>query len=95
MSEVTTGEQLTPRESQVAALAARGLTNRQIGHQIGISANTVGNYLKQVYAKAGVQSRIELAWQFARAEMRTVDAAQRPINSQDSQESTGQTSRGV
>lgn len=55
----------TPRENQVAALAARGLTNRQIGHQIGLSANSVSNVLKRVYVKAGVQSRTELAWQVA------------------------------
>jgi DNA-binding NarL/FixJ family response regulator len=82
MTEITTGSKLTPRESQVAALAARGLTNRQIGQQIGLSPLTVSNYLKKVFAKAGVQSRIELAWQYARAEMVPMDASQQAGGSQ-------------
>lgn len=53
---------LTPREKQIAFLAAQGLTNRQIGAETGLSINTVSNHLKRVYAKLGVQSRTELAW---------------------------------
>lgn len=67
----TGGQRLTPRESEVAKLAAQGLTNRQIGRQIGLSPNTIGNYLKKVYAKAGVQSRVQLAWQLATKERST------------------------
>ena len=53
---------LTPRERQIALLAARGLTNRQIATEIGLSINTVSNHLKRVYAKIEVSSRTELAW---------------------------------
>jgi len=53
---------LTPRERQVALLAARGQTNRQIGAELGLSINTVSNHLKRIYAKLEVSSRTELAW---------------------------------
>jgi len=53
---------LTPRERQVALLAARGLTNRQIATEVGLSIYTVSNHLKRVYVKLEVGSRTELAW---------------------------------
>jgi len=60
---------LTPRERQIAFLAAQGLTNRQIGAETGLSINTVSNHLKRVYAKLGVQSRTELAWRLQYLDM--------------------------
>jgi DNA-binding CsgD family transcriptional regulator len=47
----------------VALLAARGLSNRQIAGELGLSINTVSNHLKRVYGKLNVHSRAELAWQ--------------------------------
>lgn len=55
-----TGE-LTPRESEIAALAAGGLTSRAIADQLVISVRTVNNVLRSVYAKLGVAGRGELA----------------------------------
>ena len=49
-------------EKQIALLAARGLTNRQIATEVGLSINTVSNCLKRVYVKLEVSSRTELAW---------------------------------
>lgn len=65
---------LTPREKQIAFLAAQGLTNRQISTEIGLSINTVSNHLKRVYAKLDVQSRTELAWRLQYLDMNTDDA---------------------
>ena len=65
---------LTPRERQIAFLAAQGLTNRQIGAETGLSINTVSNHLKRVYAKLGVQSRTELAWRLQYLDMPADDA---------------------
>jgi DNA-binding NarL/FixJ family response regulator len=65
---------LTPREKQIAYLAAQGLTNRQIGVETGLSINTISNHLKRVYAKLGVQSRTELAWRLQYLDMNTGDA---------------------
>jgi non-specific serine/threonine protein kinase len=52
---------LTGREKQVAALAAQGLTNREIATSLGLSKRTVDNHLHRVFEKLGVQSRIEIA----------------------------------
>ncbi|MCO5165126.1 MAG: helix-turn-helix transcriptional regulator [Planctomycetes bacterium] len=52
---------LSPRERDVAALAAEGLGNRHIGYKLGISEVTVGVYLGKVYRKTGTTNRTELA----------------------------------
>ncbi len=51
---------LTPRELQVAGLAARGMTNREIAAKIGVSMRTVEGHLYQIFAKLGITSRAEL-----------------------------------
>ncbi|MCD7445692.1 DUF2791 family P-loop domain-containing protein [Streptomyces lincolnensis] len=48
---------LTPQESQVAALAAAGLTNVKIGAELFISPHTVEWHLRKVYTKLGINSR--------------------------------------
>lgn len=55
------GSHLTPRESQLALLAGRGLHDAQIAAELGISIRTVQTHLTRVYAKLGVRSRTELA----------------------------------
>jgi DNA-binding NarL/FixJ family response regulator len=48
---------LTARESDVAALLARGLSNREIAAALFISEHTVKTHLKSIFRKAGVASR--------------------------------------
>ncbi|MFG1992299.1 AAA family ATPase [Actinoplanes sp. NPDC048988] len=52
--------QLTPQESQVARLAAAGLTNREIADQMYLSPRTVGVHLYKAFPKLGVTSRTQL-----------------------------------
>jgi DNA-binding CsgD family transcriptional regulator/tetratricopeptide (TPR) repeat protein len=52
---------LTRREREVAGLAARGRTNREIADGLVVSVRTVENHLQRVYAKLGVSSREDLA----------------------------------
>jgi len=52
-------ETLTNRELDVLRLAARGLTNRAIGHELSISHRTVQGHLATIYGKLGVNSRTE------------------------------------
>jgi two-component system, NarL family, nitrate/nitrite response regulator NarL len=52
--------QLTKRESAVVALAAEGLSNREIAGQLGLTEHTVKNYLFRVFDKLGVSNRVEL-----------------------------------
>ena len=52
-------EPLTDRELEVLSLAAQGLTNRAIGHQLGISDRTVQGHLANIFGKMSVSSRTE------------------------------------
>jgi DNA-binding CsgD family transcriptional regulator len=51
---------LTPREQQVTQGVARGLSNTNIAAELFVSAHTVRDHLKAVFAKLGVASRGEL-----------------------------------
>jgi DNA-binding CsgD family transcriptional regulator len=51
---------LTGREQEIAALVAGGRTNREIAEQLVLSTRTVDAHLRNIYAKLGVRSRVEL-----------------------------------
>jgi len=53
-------ELLTPRESQVVALVAEGMSNRDIAKELDLSEHTVKKYLFRIFDKLGVSSRVEL-----------------------------------
>ena len=59
--ENPTSRRLTPREKEVAALAALGLSNEEIAKELGISVKTVKAHLSLVFQKLGVKRRSELA----------------------------------
>lgn len=52
---------LTPREQQVLALVAEGLTNGQIAERLFISAKTASVHVSAILRKLGVSSRTEAA----------------------------------
>ena len=51
---------LSKRELEVVRSLAEGLTNREIGHRLELSKNTVKNYLLRIFDKMGVSNRMEL-----------------------------------
>jgi DNA-binding CsgD family transcriptional regulator len=55
------GDELTPQQRQVAQLAARGLSNREIGAQLYLSPRTVSFHLYNIFPKLGVTTRSQLA----------------------------------
>jgi DNA-binding CsgD family transcriptional regulator len=52
---------LTRREAEVLALVAAGLRNAEIAERLYLTPKTVGHHLSAIYAKLGVETRIEAA----------------------------------
>ncbi|MEU3895312.1 AAA family ATPase [Streptomyces sp. NPDC045251] len=52
--------QLSPQQQQIVQLAARGLTNREIGENLFLSPRTVGSHLYRVFPKLGITARSQL-----------------------------------
>jgi DNA-binding NarL/FixJ family response regulator len=57
---------LTAREREIAALVARGLTNRQIADALHISTRTASTHVQHILSKLGLRSRAEVAVWFMR-----------------------------
>jgi len=52
---------LSPRQLEVAALVARGLSNRQIANELVITEGTAANHVKGILANLGFDSRVQVA----------------------------------
>jgi two-component system, NarL family, response regulator DevR len=52
---------LSPQERRVLALVAEGKTNKEVGEQLGLSDNTVKNYLGSVFEKLHIKRRSQAA----------------------------------
>lgn len=52
---------LAPRERQLIGFVRKGLRNREIAEQLGVTEGTVKVYLHSVFEKLGVSTRTELA----------------------------------
>lgn len=50
---------LSKREIQILELAARGVTNKQIGEQLNLSNRTIEVHMHNIFMKLGVSSRTE------------------------------------
>jgi DNA-binding CsgD family transcriptional regulator/tetratricopeptide (TPR) repeat protein len=61
------GDQLSPREREVMALVAQGMTNRQVGHVLFLSPKTVSRHLSGAMRKLGVSTRTGAAMAAAEA----------------------------
>jgi DNA-binding NarL/FixJ family response regulator len=58
--DVSTLDQLTPQDVQVALLLGQGLTTRAAAGQLFLSPKTIEYHLRHVYQKLGIHSRAEL-----------------------------------
>ncbi|HWX09902.1 MAG TPA: AAA family ATPase [Gaiellaceae bacterium] len=52
---------LSPREVQILALVAQGLSNREIGRTLTISEHTAANHIRSILRKTGCANRTEAA----------------------------------
>jgi DNA-binding NarL/FixJ family response regulator len=52
---------LTPRERQVLGLVANGMSNREIGEQLGITTGTAKAHVERVIGKLGAADRTQAA----------------------------------
>jgi DNA-binding NarL/FixJ family response regulator len=52
---------LSPRELEVAALVAEGLTNKQIADAIFVSQRTAQNHVQHILTKLGLSNRTQIA----------------------------------
>lgn len=57
---------VTPRHAELLRLLQRGLQNKAIAHELGISEGTVRNHLHSVMKRLGVRNRIQAAQEAAR-----------------------------
>ncbi|HZH51012.1 MAG TPA: response regulator transcription factor [Microvirga sp.] len=53
--------ELSYREEQVLNLLAQGLSNRLIGHQLGLAEKTIKAYVTSIMDKLNVRNRVEVA----------------------------------
>jgi DNA-binding NarL/FixJ family response regulator len=53
---------LTPRERQVAFLVTRGLSNKDVARELGLSEGTVKIHLHNVFQKLGAKNRYGLVF---------------------------------
>ena len=58
-SQPTNEHPFSPREHQVLALAADGLTNKEIAYRLGISERTVQFHINSIFHKTTTNSRTE------------------------------------
>jgi two-component system, NarL family, nitrate/nitrite response regulator NarL len=59
--------ELTDRERQVVLLITSGLSNREIGHRLDVSENTIKVHLRHIFVKLGIHNRTALAALVVRA----------------------------
>jgi len=52
---------LSPQERRVVALLAGGMTNKEIGEQLGLTEKTVKNYLATIFTKLNITRRTQAA----------------------------------
>ncbi|MEJ7732932.1 MAG: LuxR C-terminal-related transcriptional regulator [Polyangiaceae bacterium] len=69
---------LTPRETEIVALVASGLQNKEVAARLGISPATVKAHVTVCFLKCGVPTRTALAAWFLGARMARQSPSEEP-----------------
>ena len=59
-TELAESLSLSPRQVDVVKCLFRGLADKQTARQLGLTINTVRDYMGRIYLKVGVEDRAEL-----------------------------------
>ncbi len=59
VSQIDSGEHLTPRERELLRFLGEGLGNREIAEALGLTDHTVKFHLRSIFTKLGVRTRTE------------------------------------
>jgi DNA-binding NarL/FixJ family response regulator len=59
---------LSPREREVALLVARGLANKEIARELGLSHGTVKLHVHHIFLKLGARKRQMLIYSMGRSQ---------------------------
>jgi DNA-binding CsgD family transcriptional regulator len=70
---------LSPRENEVLAMAAEGMTNNEVAAGLTISVHAVKFHLASIYRKLGVSNRTEAAVHYLRAASSLESAGTDPL----------------
>lgn len=57
---------LSPRETDVLVLVAKGYSRKEVARLLDLSSNTVSSYVRDIYQKLGISSRAEAAMEACR-----------------------------
>lgn len=62
---------LTPHETRIVEMLATGASYKAIAGQLGVTVNTIRNYIRSIYAKLGVHTKSEAVSKALRARIIT------------------------
>lgn len=62
-SFVAVGDTLSPRESEVLDLVARGFTYPEVAKRLALSVSTIQSHVRNIYAKLDVHNRTEAVYE--------------------------------
>ena len=71
---------LTPRQTEIAQLVARGLSDKEIGRALSLSDETVGWHLKEVFVRWGLHCRSAVATRVTQLQSGNADVSVQTSN---------------
>jgi DNA-binding NarL/FixJ family response regulator len=57
--QLTASDKMTPKEMEILGLLAKGISNKDIASELGVSVRTIKSHLADLFLKLHVSSRTE------------------------------------